>query len=127
MAIPHPGQKVRGSTSGAPINALFDLLGRRWALGVVWNLQAGPLTFRELQSRCGDISPSILNARIKDLREAGILERSEGGYCLSSRGKELQQLIVPLGFWAGEWSKEVFDFEKPCSAPPGASAQDQDA
>ena len=29
--------------------ALFDLLGRRWAMGIIWNLAAGPATFRALQ------------------------------------------------------------------------------
>ena len=45
--------------------ALLDLLGRRWALGVVWQLcQGGPCTFRELQNRCETISPAVLNARL---------------------------------------------------------------
>src|SRR3546814_3778710 len=51
--LPKPGQPVRGSRSGAPIMALFDLLGRRWAMGVLWTLsEGGAMTFRELQERC---------------------------------------------------------------------------
>jgi len=50
MAIPKPGQPVRGSTTGAPIMALFDLLGRRWAMGIIWNLNQGSSTFRNPQS-----------------------------------------------------------------------------
>jgi DNA-binding HxlR family transcriptional regulator len=112
MAIPRPGRKVRGSQTGSPINALFDLLGRRWALGVLWNLDV-PRSFRDLQSLCGDISPSILNARLKDLREAEILERSPEGYRLTARGWGLRQIIVPLGQWSAIWSEEVFHFIKP--------------
>ena len=45
--------------------ALFDLLGRRWAMGIVWNLAAGPVTFRALQAlhgrTSGTISPSVLS------------------------------------------------------------------
>lgn len=115
MAIPQPGKKVRGSNSGSPVNALFDLLGRRWALGVLWNLGNGPATFRDLQERCGTISPSILNSRIKDLREAGILERSAEGYQLTARGRELCAAIKPLGAWSTQWAKELFDFEKKCT------------
>jgi len=113
MSIPVPGSKVRGSDSGTPMNALFDLLGRRWALGVLWNLGDGPATFRELQDRCGGVSPSILNSRIKDLREAGIVERTENGYELTRRGRELREIIVPVGKWAVSWSKELFLYEKP--------------
>jgi DNA-binding HxlR family transcriptional regulator len=113
MAIPRPGRKVRGSHTGSPINALFDLLGRRWALGVLWNLGGGPRSFRDLQAVCGDISPSILNARLKDLREADVLERSPEGYRLTARGRALRDIIVPLGQWSSVWSEEVFDFIKP--------------
>ncbi len=112
MPIPIPGKKVRGSLSGSPINALFDLLGRRWALGILWNLEK-PCTFRNLQENCGDISPSILNSRIKDLREADLVEKTIDGYVLTLRGKELRAIILPLGKWSAVWSKEVFDYNKP--------------
>ena len=74
--LPKPGQPVRGSRSGSPIMALFDLLGRRWAMGVLWTTnEHGPLTFRSLQEKCETISPAVLNQRIKELRAAGLLER----------------------------------------------------
>jgi DNA-binding HxlR family transcriptional regulator len=110
MSIPIPGKPVRGSQSGTPIMALFDLLGRHWAMGVIWNLQNGPSTFRELQDRCESISPSILNSRIKDLREAGIVERTLEGYQLTQRGKELIELLLPFKQWSLVWSEEVFNF-----------------
>lgn len=59
MSIPIPGKSVRGSKTGLLIMALLDLLGRTWSLGVIWKLQGGPYTFRELQERCVSISPSI--------------------------------------------------------------------
>jgi DNA-binding HxlR family transcriptional regulator len=115
MAIPRPGTKVRGSESGAPINALFDLMGRRWALGIVWNLGGGPRAFRELQELCGTISPSILNNRLKDLREAAIVVRTLEGYELTPRGAELRAHLVPLADWSAEWSEEIFGYKKPAS------------
>ncbi len=112
MSIPQPGKKVRGSESGSPINAIFDLLGRRWAMGIIWNLEEGPMTFRELQTLCGSISPSILNSRIKDLREAGIMERSLDGYQLTARGHELRATLVPIGKWSLTWAEDVFGYRK---------------
>lgn len=112
MSIPHPGKPVRGSQSGSPIMALFDLLGRSWAMGVIWNLQNGHSTFRELQERCESISPSILNSRIKDLREADIVERTLEGYQLTQRGKALIELLLPFKDWSLVWSEEVFNFTK---------------
>jgi len=110
MPIPIPGKPVRGSKTGIPIMALFDLLGRTWALGVLWQLQEGPHTFRALQKRCDSISPSILNSRIKDLREANIAERTLEGYQLTERGNKLIRLIKPFGDWSRAWATEVFDY-----------------
>jgi len=112
MSIPIPGKPVRGSKTGVPIMALFDLLGRTWAMGVIWQLQNGPYTFRELQERCESISPSILNSRIKDLKEADIVERTLDGYQLTERGNELIKLLLPFGEWSMNWAKEVFSFTK---------------
>lgn len=108
MAAPIPGKPVRGSKTGVPIMALFDLLGRSWALGVVWQLQDGPFVFRDLQERCESIAPSILNSRIKELRTADIVERTLEGYQLTKRGKELIKLIRPFGDFSRKWAKEVF-------------------
>lgn len=106
-SIPKPGRPVRGSRSGAPIMALFDLLGRRWSMGVLWALCGrGPCTFRTLQDRCESISPTVLNARLKELREAGLVERAELGYQATPRGRELYELLVPLGTWSKSWARE---------------------
>lgn len=107
MAIPRPGKPVRGSQTGAPIMAAFDLLGRRWAMGIIWNLSRGAATFRGLQSSCETISPSILNSRLKDLREAGLIDRSEDGYILTHMGEELFQILKPFGDWSIRWAKNV--------------------
>lgn len=117
MSIPQPGKPVRGSKRGLPIMALFDLLGRNWAMGIIWNLQDGSTTFRELQQRCESISPAILNNRIKELRDADIVERSIEGYQLTHRGKELMELLRPFGDWSRIWSKEVYNYTKPFDNP----------
>lgn len=107
MVIPTPGKPVRGSQSGAPIMAVFDLLGRRWAMGIIWNLSRGPETFRGLQSSCETISPSILNSRIKELKEAKIVDRSLEGYHLTTMGEELVSLLKPFGEWSVSWASVV--------------------
>ncbi len=102
---PRPGRPVRGSSSGEPIMALLDLLGRRWALRVIWELRDEPLTFRELQARCGAISSSVLNERVRELREAGALATGDDGYALTSEGLALLGLYPPLQTWAERWAQ----------------------
>ncbi|RED48008.1 winged helix-turn-helix transcriptional regulator [Aestuariispira insulae] len=106
--IPRPGQPVRGSKTGEPIMALFDLMGRRWAMGILWALnKQGPSTFRELQAYCDGLSPTVLNTRLKELRAAGLVDHGECGYQALPLGKELFELLVPMGRWAVQWGKAL--------------------
>lgn len=106
MSVPKPGRRVRGSRSGRPLMALLDLLGRRWALRVIWELREEPLTFRELQGRCDEVSPTVLNQRLVELREAVIVDRHpEGGYQLTEEGRQLLASLIPLSQWADQWSQ----------------------
>ena len=80
---------------------LLDLLGRRWTLRVLWELRDEKRTFGQLQS--GEISTSVLSQRLKELVEAGIVERTENAYALTPLGRELVALLLPLNEWAAKW------------------------
>jgi DNA-binding HxlR family transcriptional regulator len=102
---PLPGRPVRGSRTGRPIMALLDLLGRRWALRIIWELRDGPPpTFRELQQRCGGISSSVLADRLRELDEAAIVDRDDRGYALTAAGQELLASLHPLEQWSSKWA-----------------------
>ncbi len=85
--------------------ALLDLLGRRWAMRVIWELRSEELTFRQLQQRCSGVSASALNSRLRELREAGILGTGTNGYRLSEEGRNLLAAYEPLGRWARRWAR----------------------
>jgi DNA-binding HxlR family transcriptional regulator len=89
--------------------ALFDLIGRRWTLRVIWELeQAGrPLTFRELRAACGDVSSSVLTRRLHELSETLIIQRTSAGYSLTSTGHALAGSIEPVLAWAGDWNRAL--------------------
>lgn len=102
---PRPGQAVRGSKTGRPIMALLDLLGRRWALRVLWELRAAPLSSRALREACDDVSPTVLQTRLTELRQANLvsLERTRG-YALTPGGRELLESLLPLHDFAERWA-----------------------
>ena len=68
-------KRVRGSRTGRPIMVLLDLLGRRWALRLIWELREEPKRFRALQESIG-ASPTIINTRLSELREAKLVEQA---------------------------------------------------
>jgi DNA-binding HxlR family transcriptional regulator len=106
MTAPKPGAPVRGSRTGRPIMAALDLLGRRWALRVLWELRDGrPASFRELRERCDSMSTSVLNQRLRELRDAGLVETGEGGYKLTPTGAQLHAALTPLDKWSKRWAR----------------------
>jgi len=102
-----PGKPVRGSTTGRPLMVLLDALGQRWSLRILWELRADAMTFRELQSRCEELSPTILNRRLKELRELQLIETSPQGYCLSDWGRKIGKQLGALDTLANEWARDV--------------------
>jgi DNA-binding HxlR family transcriptional regulator len=84
--------------------ALLDLLGRRWTLRVLWELRSDALGFRDLQARCDGMSASVLSQRLRELREAGIVEAGDGGVNrLTESGASLLEALRPLDRWAKRW------------------------
>ncbi len=109
-----PGLPVRGSTTGRPIMVLFDILGQRWTLRILWELREERLTFRELQNRCENMSPTILNGRLKQLRDSGFVDHEEGGYGHTDIGRELTDHLVVFDGWAKNWAEKIgMEYEAP--------------
>jgi DNA-binding HxlR family transcriptional regulator len=99
---------VRGSTTGRPLMAALDLLGRRWALRILWELRDGPLGARELRTRCDAMSPSVLYQRLAELSEAGLVAKNgDGRYQLTPIGQSLGAAIEPLSNWSRQWAGQT--------------------
>jgi DNA-binding HxlR family transcriptional regulator len=86
--------------------AALDLLGRRWALRVLWELRDGPLGARALLAHCDGLSSSVLYDRLRELSDAGLLtQNSADEYLLTAIGSSLGTAIEPLNSWAARWAK----------------------
>jgi DNA-binding HxlR family transcriptional regulator len=92
-------------TAKDAINRALELFHRRWMLRVVWELRDGALSFRALQSACGDLSPTVLNQRLTELKEAALAESTAEGYQLTPLGRELLLAFEPLTRWALKWQR----------------------
>jgi DNA-binding HxlR family transcriptional regulator len=85
-----------------------DLLERRWVLQVVVAAHSGAVRFNEFGEAVVGISPRMLAARLRDLEQAGMIERnvipdSPPGveYRLTERGRALAPLVAALRQYAG--------------------------
>ncbi len=93
------------STQRTQLFQLFSLLEARYAMRVLWALRDGhPQTFRLLQDSVGGITPNTLNTRIKELREAGLLDHGPDGYLVTPAGAELLKRLAELQGFAGRWA-----------------------
>jgi DNA-binding HxlR family transcriptional regulator len=120
-SVPRPGHEVRGSTTGRPLMAAMDLLGRRWALRILWELRVGPTGARALRAKCDGMSSSVLYERLRELGASGLIARTqEDEYLLSDRGAALGSALEPLDAWAQRWAASLEETERRGGREPRA-------
>jgi DNA-binding HxlR family transcriptional regulator len=96
-------QRLRTAATSHSMAAALAMFGQKWALRVIWELRVGPLNFRALQVACGDVSPSVLQRRLHELRKLALIEKIPRlGYRLSARGERLFQVLVMLNKWSAD-------------------------
>ena len=91
-------------------HAAIELIGRRWAGAILIALAAGPRYFAELGASIPGLSDRLLSRRLRELKDAGLVERCvhEGtparvSYALSEKGRALEPTLGELRSWAREW------------------------
>jgi DNA-binding HxlR family transcriptional regulator/putative sterol carrier protein len=105
----HTAGVTRGYGQFCGVARALDLVGGRWALLVVRDLLTGPKRFGELQEGLPGIPTNVLTSRLRELEEAGIVQRQvqarPGGgvvYALTDYGLELEEPLLQLGFWGAK-------------------------
>lgn len=105
---PERPKQVSRTSPDSAIGAV-ELLGQRWILRVIWELEPGPLGFLELRRRMGNCSSSMLSERLQRLQHHGIVEkRADKAYELTFAGTELGVALQGLWDWSERWSTTVF-------------------
>jgi DNA-binding HxlR family transcriptional regulator len=100
-----------------PVAKSAEILGDSWSLLIVRELLLGSSRFSALQRGLPRISPTVLNTRLKELEENGvILKRRLNGqrgheYRLTPAGKELSSVVEALVVWGMRWARDSMDAE----------------
>lgn len=91
-------------------HAAIELIGKRWTGAIVCALIDRPQRFGELAKAVPGLSDRLLSQRLRELEEAGVVEREvEPGspvrvtYSLTEKGADLGPAIGELRVWARRW------------------------
>jgi DNA-binding HxlR family transcriptional regulator len=83
-----------------------DILGRRWALALLYASHSGAVRFNEFRQALREVSPRTLAQRLADLEDAGLLERRVIDarpplveYRLTAHGLRLKVVVDALRGW----------------------------
>ena len=92
---------------------VMEVVGRRWASGILLALGTGAERFTEIEHRVLGLSGRMLTVRLRDLEDAGLVMRLVEPtipvsirYRLSERGLDLLRSLQPLARYAGRWETD---------------------
>ncbi len=95
-----------------PVAKSTEILGNPWSILIVRELLLGSSRFSSLQKGLPRISPTVLNTRLKELEENGVIvKRPLNGqrgheYRLTPAGKELSAVVEALVVWGMRWARD---------------------
>jgi DNA-binding HxlR family transcriptional regulator len=102
-----------------PVAMAAEILCTRWTVVLLRELIAGSSRFNDLRRGMPRMSPALLSQRLKELEQAGVIERvpakDEPGileYRLTESGRELQPLVEGFGRWGQRWVSSDLSLER---------------
>ncbi|NDJ76474.1 MAG: helix-turn-helix transcriptional regulator, partial [Chloroflexi bacterium] len=94
-----------------PVAQALDVLGDRWTLLIIRDMMTGTRHFNDLKRGLPGISTGLLSKRLRQLQQAGIIEkrttaagRQTTAYHLTQAGHDLQPVIHALLVWGVDWA-----------------------
>jgi DNA-binding HxlR family transcriptional regulator len=88
------------------MNYLFQVLGSRWNLVIIWHLNGQALRFTELQKRMGDVNSKTITKHLRDLESYHLIYRvvypevpPRVEYSLTEHGKAFLPVFSAIREW----------------------------
>jgi DNA-binding HxlR family transcriptional regulator len=108
---------MRGYGQFCPIAKASEVLAERWTPLVLRELLCGSHSFNDLLRGVPLMSRTLLSKRLKELEQAGVVERQavpgkhHSTYHLTEAGEELRPIIMSLGDWGQRWARSRYTRE----------------
>jgi DNA-binding HxlR family transcriptional regulator len=105
---------MRGYGQFCPVAKASEIVAERWTPLVLRELLCGSQRFNDLHRGVPLMSRTLLTRRLRELEDAGVIERREsspGGseYRLTPAGEELRPIIEQLGAWGHRWVRRDYE------------------
>lgn len=98
--------ETKSTAHSCPTEATLAVIGGRWKVPILWNLQAGCCRFGELTRRVEGVSQKMLTQQLRELESDGLVHREvypevppKVEYSLTPLGRSLQPVIDSLSRW----------------------------
>ena len=94
-----------------PLSKTAEVLGEKWTLLIVRELVLGATRFSQIQRALPRMSPTVLNTRLAELHERGVIvrkripEQKGYEYRLTESGRELFPLLLGMSEWGMRWAR----------------------
>jgi DNA-binding HxlR family transcriptional regulator/putative sterol carrier protein len=95
---------VRTYAQYCPIVRAVEVLGDRWTLLIVRDMLVGASRFNELSRGLPGLSRALLSRRLRQLANAGLVQRTGDGYALTPAGQALRPLVFGLADWGARYA-----------------------
>lgn len=138
MALKMRKNRGPGTPEACPLLECMAIIGGAWTPNIIWYLRGGARRFSELRADIPPISPKVLSTRLRELEEAGVIERTvmptsppSVEYSLNEFGRRLVPAIEAIAEVGEDLKRRAADGEPlPPAAPrpkhfratPGPSA-----
>ena len=97
-----------------PVCRTADIVCAKWTLLIIRDLAEGHSRFCELERSLSGISPRTLSLRLRDLEQAGIVERQTYAevpprveYALTDKGLALLPIVDDMRVFGEQWLADV--------------------
>ncbi len=92
-----------------PIERGMRMIGGKWKGSILWHLKDGPVRFNDLARQLGGASKKMVNQRLKEMEEIGLLERRvlstrpiAVAYEITDFGRSALDVLDQLRAWSEE-------------------------
>ncbi|WP_047154108.1 winged helix-turn-helix transcriptional regulator [Aneurinibacillus tyrosinisolvens] len=95
------------------IELTMDVIGGKWKVLILWNLNEGVKRFSELKRSLPGITQKMLTQQLRELEEHGLINRTiypevppKVEYETTEEGKKLQATLVEMCKWGDTYAKK---------------------